>query len=191
MHAVTGQAIANHHGWIDIPILMYLDPKDYGYEIHYVDVPDFIGAVYKGKIDKQGNPVNQEEYDAWVKSLPTKKQLNPFHTHFIHPEPATVTADKIKAEMDFHLPNFYEAWKSGKSIRSGWDTNTRQAPTRYDKEMTPEQFTVRQTLIMQKVNEFTVVSKSVELTGGKTFPATAIDVGPGATDRLTVSNYAG
>lgn len=188
-YAVAQKPLLNQHGWMDLPVAFYLDEKDYGYELHYVDVPVFDGAKYTGKTDKLGNPVNQEEYDLWVKSLPKKKQLNPFHTHFIHPEPDTITEDKIKTAMDFHLPNFYEAWKAGKTIRSGWDTNTRKAPTRYDKELSVEQFQVRQSLITQRINEFVVVQKNINLVGGKTFPATTIDVGAGAVNRGSTQGY--
>jgi len=184
-YAQAKQALHDRHGNLDIDIAMYLDKKDYGYEVHYVDVPVFDGAKYKGETDKLGIPVNQDEYQAWVSKLPKVKQLNPFHTHRLHFDPSLVTEDKIKASMDFHLPNFFEAWKSGKTIRSGWDTNTRTRPTRYEKLETPQAFDVRQSLVLQRVSEFAVVSKSVTLTGGRTFPATTIDVGSAATDRGT------
>lgn len=162
-YAVARKALASHHGWLDIPIEMYLDKDDYGYELHYVPI-----------LDKDGKPTG--EY-----------QLNPFHTHFIHPDIETVTSEKIEEQMVFHLPNFYEAWKAGKTIRSGWDTNTRKSPIKYDREMSKEQLSIRYRLIAKKVKELALVSKIVISEGGKTFPATAIDVGSPATNRASAS----
>ena len=74
-------------GMVQIRFCMYLEPDDYGYEKHHIQVPIIPEGGYPGEVDAMGQPVDIKAYDAWIKSLPTVWQTNPFHNHFIQVEP--------------------------------------------------------------------------------------------------------
>ncbi len=117
----------------------------------------------------------------------------PFHTHFVHFEP-DVTLEQIQSVAAFHLPNFYAAWlqeydKVPGGMRHGWDINTRQPAIRYD-QTDPELYAIRKPLCLEKVRLIKELSLSIKSKNiGRTFPATIIDVGPGAESRATQSAY--
>ena len=79
-------------GRVQVRYCLYLDFDDYGYEKHYIDVPDYDIKNYTGEI-KDGKPVDIEAFSDWVKTQPTKKQLNPFHNHFVQLEPTVIDAE--------------------------------------------------------------------------------------------------
>jgi len=163
---------------------MYLEPTDYGYERHHIQVPVIPEGGYIGKIDAEGSPVDQADYDNWIASLPKVWQNNPFHNHFIHCEP-DVTDGEIQAQMAFHLPNFYVAWCAGKTIRSGWDVKTRIRPKHYDK-IDPQNYDLRKTQCLTRVEGVKSILTQIKTDEkGKTFPATDIDIGPEAIWRIT------
>ena len=85
-------------GMINVSADLYLEKGDEGYEKymaeHYVTVPVIPVEGYKGKVDKEGFPVDQKDYDVWIKSLPTVQQLNPFCNHSIQFE-HDVTEEEI------------------------------------------------------------------------------------------------
>jgi len=80
-------------GRVQIRYCLYLDPNDYGYEKHYVQVPIVPEEGYQGKVGKMGEPIDQKDYNKWFKALPTKMQNNPFHNHFVQLEPDIVDAE--------------------------------------------------------------------------------------------------
>lgn len=170
------------HGNVQVKLEFYLDPADYGYDKTYIDVPDFTGQEYKGKKDKEGNP-DPETYQEWINKLPKKKQLNPFHNHFIYLPPEYTKAD-IENEIAFHLPNFYKAWSVGKSMRSGWATEKRVRPVRFDK-VHPELYAARKEACLGKIASLAEIRIKPEPADGKAYPATDIDVGSAAIDRVT------
>ena len=115
-----------------------------------------------------------------------KYQLVPFHSHFIHLDP-DFTEEDIKAEMDFHLPNFYKAFQDrwdevNGGMRHGWATEKRIPPVDYS------QNALRVSQCQDRVNELTELSYKPQKREGKEYPATVIDIGPGAIDRATDSN---
>jgi len=63
-------------------------------------------AGYQGELDKEGNPVNPEDYQKWLDSLPTVWQDNPFHSHFVYYD-TTVLDDSIKAKIASVTEYFY------------------------------------------------------------------------------------
>lgn len=98
-------------GMVQIRFCMYLDKSDYGYEKHYIQVPDFTGTKYKDKVDKEGNPVDSKDYQKWVDGLPKVWQSNPFHNHFIQVNPDT-TETEIMDIAEAFLHEAYIKWAS-------------------------------------------------------------------------------
>ena len=88
------------NGNCQIRLDFYLEPEDERYKDTYLYVvdtasPEYL-AGYTGKVNPDGTPVNQVQYDEWWNSLPRVWQNTPFHTHFIY-LPATFTEEDIKA----------------------------------------------------------------------------------------------
>ncbi|KKN28997.1 hypothetical protein LCGC14_0848630 [marine sediment metagenome] len=111
---------------------------------------------------------------------------SPFHNHFIY-DNLSMTLSEIKDLANYHLANFYEAWKQGKPMRSGWDTKHRIRPKRYDESLSPEVYAGRKALCNEKIAKIGFIA-GINLAGaslgrGRLFPATDIDVGSGAIDR--------
>lgn len=170
-------------GVVQIPLSMYLNKGDYGYDKHYVQVPVMPPEGYTGEIGEAGSPVDTRHHQDWLDSLPKIWQLNPFHNHFIYVEPE-VSDEEIMAQMQFHLPNFYAAWCARKPIRAGWDVKTRIRPKRYDKLESLEVYLLRKARCQARVGRIkSFLAQIVTTEKGETFPATAIDIGPGAIDR--------
>jgi hypothetical protein len=102
-------------GTVQIRICFYLEPTDFGYDIHHIQVPDFTGQVYSGEVGTLGNPVVPIAYQAWVDTLPKVWQVNPFHNHFIYVA-ADAQKNDIKQAMKDYLKEFWDIWSSGKEI---------------------------------------------------------------------------
>ncbi len=85
-------------GMINVSADLYLEKGDEGYEKyiaeHLVAVPVIPEGGYTGEKDTENNPIIQEDYDNWIKSLPTIQQLNPFCNHSIQFE-HDVTEEEI------------------------------------------------------------------------------------------------
>jgi hypothetical protein len=62
---------------------LYPDKGEKSYAQNYVYVPVFPEGGYPGKVDAEGNPVNQKAYDKWEASLPHIWQLNPCLSVFV------------------------------------------------------------------------------------------------------------
>lgn len=78
---------------VQIRYCLYLDPDDYGYDKHYVEVPIIPEEGYQGKVGEMGVPIDQDDYDKWFSELPTEMQNNPFHNHFVQVEPDITDAE--------------------------------------------------------------------------------------------------
>ena len=72
-----------HKDHLKVRLDFFPDPADKAYAIHYVYVPVFPPEGYPGKVDADGYPTNQVQYDKWVASLPHIWQLNPCICVFI------------------------------------------------------------------------------------------------------------
>jgi len=101
----------------------FLNPDDPNYERHYVNVPVIPPEGYPGKVDKEGNPKDQKDYDAWLESLPHVWQNNPFHSHKIW-LPKEPTDNYIKAQIERTLNYFYtfhqQSWNTGVPFIENW-----------------------------------------------------------------------
>lgn len=93
-------------GMINVDAQLYLEQGDEGYDKyiaeHFVTVPVIPEGGYTGKVNKDGIPVDQTDYDNWIKSLPTAQQLNPFCTHSIQFE-HDVTEEEMLWCFEFAL----------------------------------------------------------------------------------------
>lgn len=167
---VEPSGCCERHGLVQIRLAMYLEPDDYAYERHHVQVPE--------------RPLTEEERadPKLAELVPNVWQNNPFHNHFIYGEP-DITDDEIKAQMAFHLPNFYEAWcqdlaqvKGG--MRHGWAVETRKHPIRY-----PENAQRKARCEARLVDIKSLLSQIKTNEKGETFPATEIDIGDAAIER--------
>lgn len=177
------------HGNVQARLAFYLEPDDARYDERHYLMPIIPLTGYPGEVDARGSPINQADYDAWIESLPKKWILAPFHNHFLY-LPPDVTEDIIIAKANFHLPNFYAAWlqeldKIKGGMKKGWATETRARPTRYDK-VDPELYAIRKPQCLEKAELIKALAIEVKRKeGGQLFPATAIDIGSPAIDRIT------
>ena len=83
------------HGYLKVRVDIYPNPSDKTYPIHYVDKPIIPPAGYQGEVDTEGNPVDQEDCNSWIESLPTYKELNPCLCHLIKIDPEATLGDLI------------------------------------------------------------------------------------------------
>ncbi len=67
---IEGTGCCEHKGMVQVRFCMYLDPTDYGYEKHHIQVPDLTGVKYKGKVDKDDIPVDFTDCQKLLDSLP-------------------------------------------------------------------------------------------------------------------------
>ncbi len=86
-------------GMVQIRLCMYLDSKDYGYEKHYVQVPERSLIEDEAKDPKLADKV------------PKVWQNNPFHNHFIQVEPDT-SEKEIMDIAEAFLHEAYIKWSS-------------------------------------------------------------------------------
>jgi len=97
----------------------FLNPDDPNYDRCYVNVPVIPPEGYQGKVDKEGTPKDQKDYDAWIKSLPHVWRNNPFHSHMIW-LPKEPTDNFIKEQIERTLTYFYNfhqhVWDTGQQF---------------------------------------------------------------------------
>lgn len=101
----------------------------------------------------------------------------PFHSHFVY-LPPDATDEDIQAQMAYHLPNFYTAFQARRDaekggMRHGWATETRRRPKNYSHDA------ARVAQCQDRVNALSELRTSTK-GEGKEYPATEIDIGPGA-----------
>lgn len=200
------------HGNVVARIAFYLEPDDARYDERHYLVSEIPESGYPGEtqwVDREvwdrwqkngitfeiirhldGSflvPVDMDDYQQWLESLPKKWQLAPFHNHFLY-LPPDVTEDIIIAKANLHLPNFYAAWlqeldKVPGGMRKGWDVATRARPIRYDK-VDPELYKLRKPQCLEKAQLIKALAVEIRRKeGGQLFSATAIDIGAAAIDR--------
>jgi len=189
---------AERYGLVRVRLAMCLEEGD----VRYNDPSKFFVtdwnspealAGFKGKtvLNEEGEqvPVDWEEYKAWKASLPRIwLPEREFHNHFVAFDPYTLRDEDIEAAIAHHLPNFYQAWidewdKVKGGMGHGWDIADRARLKRYNK-LEPELYPQRKLDCLSKVAILKESSFTTRSTAkGETFPATAIDVGPGADVR--------
>ena len=181
------------HGNVKVRFAFYLEPSDVKYEHTYGQVPIIPPEGYPGEVDAMGSPFDIDDYNVWIKGLPKKWQLVPFHNHFVYVDPDVAEAE-LQSLMAFHLPNFYEAWKLDRikgGMRRGWDVRHRVRPLRYEEVDKPEIFALRKAQCKQKAEALKTLSISVSSIGkGETFLATEIFIGATAIERDEFYSYA-
>lgn len=97
---------SERRGMVQVRFSMYLEPGDYGYNKYYIQEPIFPKEGYQGKVDENNFPIDLEDYNKWVKSLPANWVNTPFHNHFIR-----VSADTSNEEiMDIGEAFLHEAY---------------------------------------------------------------------------------
>jgi hypothetical protein len=181
---------------------MFMEQDDKGYERTYVQVPVIPEGGYPNKVDKQGNPVDQKDYDKWYASLPRIWQLNPFHSHFIGYYPHDFTDSQLKLDMDFHLANFYKTFneapldKDGQMpngyMRHGYAVEKRIIPVNYAKTLETVEYQIVKNQVVSRLNRLDEFKQTpIILNDGKFYPATEIDVGTAAIDRVGAAGLVG
>ena len=188
---INKSGCCERHGNLQIRIDFFLEPTDPRYLDTYVQVPVIPPEGYTGKVDKEGNPKDQAAYDLWLASLPKVWQLNPFHSHFIY-VPPEVTDAEIKAEMDFHLPNFYKVFqeyqdKEQGGMRKGFAVEKRIRPVRYSKTLEASEYDLLKIQVDSRLAILPVLQSTTDVSEGKEYPSTDISIGPGATSRASLA----
>jgi len=72
-----------HKGFLKVRVDLYPEPTDKTYVLHHIQVPVIPPEGYRGKVDEFGSPINQDDYNLWIESLPKVWQLNPCLCHFV------------------------------------------------------------------------------------------------------------
>ena len=109
---VNHSGCAERKGLCQVRYDLFLDPGDHNYNEHYVEVPIVPEGGYPGKVDEEGSPFDQKDYDEWFKGLKKVWQNNPFCCHFVCHEPE-VTDEEILKSGDDVLKMGYENWVKG------------------------------------------------------------------------------
>ena len=101
-------------GIVQVRFSFYLEPGDSRYYEHHILVPVIPPEGYPGAVDKFGYPLDLALYNAWLGSLPTEWQTNPFHNHFVYVEPHT-TDKEIMDIGEAFLQESYGKWEKGET----------------------------------------------------------------------------
>jgi hypothetical protein len=112
---VEPSGTCENNGMVQIRLAMYLYPSDYGYEKQHVQVPVVPAGGYTGKVDSIGQPIDINDYNKWIASLPKVWQDNPFHNHFIYVEP-TMTDEQIMNIAQSFLVEAYVKWSASQPL---------------------------------------------------------------------------
>ena len=182
-----------HGGLVSVRFDLFLETDDARYDERHTYVPVIPIEGYPGKVDKEGVPKSQKDYDLWLASLPHIWQLAPFHSHFLRFEP-DVSQETVEQAILFHIPNFYKAWteewdKVPGGMRHGWDVATRTKalgrPRRYDKEFSLPELGTQPQACLNKLGLILASNLSIRTKDiGGTFPSTDIDIGADAINRF-------
>jgi hypothetical protein len=76
-----------HKGVLKAGISVIPEEGDRSYAVQHVQIPVIPEGGYPGKLDKEGSPLDQRDYDNWLASLPKIWVTNPTFTHFIKVDP--------------------------------------------------------------------------------------------------------
>lgn len=168
---------------------LYLSPTDpYYQQVYVVDEtsPEFL-AGYKGKVDADGIPLDQADYDKWWDDLPHIWRDTPFHSHFIYIEPSA-TDEIVKQRITDVLTYFYgfyqACWKADKEFIEEWKkvpriAGTIRSPIVAGKAEDLQVSQLKLDDIKSRIMDFGITATVIggfELPTGKG----TIDIGPGA-----------
>ena len=181
-------------GNLKVRLDFYPNPGDKSYESQHVYVIDETSQEfkdgYKGEVDKDGNPIDEKDYQSWLDSLPHVWQTNPALCHFL-----TVKPDITKEELDVYVKQLFPS-----SVTATIDDAMSQAnsahlisPYMRDKSSTTsikisKEFT-NETLLCETVNSRLSGYQIGGQSGGKVedVKPQSIDVGSAATNRESFS----
>jgi len=90
-------------------------------------VPVLPEEGYPGKVDKDGNPKDMDDYNTWIESLPKVWQNNSFHNHFVYVDPDITDAEIVLLLRD-SLDEFGAIWSSGEDILKVWKSKRKLVP---------------------------------------------------------------
>jgi len=93
-----------HKGFLKVRVDLYPSPESKTYALHHIQVPVIPPEGYLGKVDELGSPVNIEDYNNWIDSLPKVWQLNPALCHFI-----TISETTTPAELENYIHSIFDA----------------------------------------------------------------------------------
>lgn len=110
-------------GYLKVKIRMYLEPSDPYYYVHHVEVIDEDNKEYKrgykGKVDKDGVPLDETDYNNWLNGLPLKWQDNPFNNHFLMLD-ANISQSELLQIIKDITSEFFDGWCQGKKPTDIW-----------------------------------------------------------------------
>jgi len=112
---VEPSGTCERNGMVQVRLAMYLYPSDYGYEKQRVQVPVTPAGGYLGKKDNMGQPIDTNDYNKWIDSLPKVWQDNPFHNHFIYVEPI-MSDEQIMNIGEAFLKEAYAKWSANQPL---------------------------------------------------------------------------
>ncbi|MDX9803578.1 MAG: hypothetical protein RBS96_06080, partial [Dehalococcoidales bacterium] len=173
------------YGNVQIRVDFFLEENDPRYEDTRVQVIDETSKEYQKGYPEDSKITEQE----WLKSLPKRRQTNPFHSHFMYFN-SDVTEAEILKEAEYHLPNFYTAfqnqWDKHKGgMRHGWATEKRIRPTRKDKTLKASDYKAVRQSCEAKVSSLSEAITKTDILEGREYPATEIDIGSAAINRAS------
>jgi len=186
----------DNKGNLKIRLDFYPTPTSKSYEQHHVEVvdetsPEFL-AGYKGELDKEGNPVDEADYQKWVDGLPKHWVVNPCLCHFI-----TVSPDITVAGLDSIIGTYFTgnvtATIDDIMSRTGTNESAHLISPYMRSKTTMTSAKVSKTneeTLKQAINtQFTDYKIDAGATVGQIedVKPESIDVGPGATNRSSSS----
>ena len=101
-------------GMVQVRFCFYLEPTDYGYDKHHVQLPVIPEEGYQGKLGEMGAPLDIDDFNKWVDSLPKVWQNNPFHNHLTYVEP-DATDKEIMDIGEAFLRQSYADWTANRT----------------------------------------------------------------------------
>ncbi len=92
-----------HKGFLKVRIDLYPDVTDKTYPIHHIQVPVTPEGGYQGEVDEMGSPIDQNDYNSWIDSLPKVWQLNPCLCYFM-----TIKADTTSLQLEQMVKELFD-----------------------------------------------------------------------------------
>ncbi|MBA7571170.1 MAG: hypothetical protein GH159_02280 [Dehalococcoidia bacterium] len=120
------------HGCLKAGIAVFPAEGDSSYALHYVPKPVIPEGGYPGAVDGRGIPIDEDDFRAWLESLPTRMELNPAFTHFIK-----INSDTSLPDLETEIQRIFvpDVLKSADAFLSTRGQDERQDFSRYRKMM--------------------------------------------------------
>ena len=120
------------HGCLKAGIAVFPAEGDSSYALHYLPKPVIPEGGYPGAVDGRGIPIDEDDFRAWLSSLPTRMELNPAFTHFIK-----INSDTSLPDLEAEIQRIFvpDVLKSADAFLSTRGQGERQDFSRYRKMM--------------------------------------------------------